>query len=81
MVMYVASSQINIRTSDALVDELDVLVDRGIFRNRTEAVNEGIRLIIYKYKAMKTSERIDRIARKKYGKGKVQRNKCRLFLW
>lgn len=66
MVLYMTSSQINIRTSNTLVDELDSLVDRGIFRNRTEAVNEGIRLIIRRYKAMKISKKIDQIAKGKH---------------
>jgi Arc/MetJ-type ribon-helix-helix transcriptional regulator len=60
------SSQINIRTSNTLVDELDSLVEHGIFRNRTEAVNEGIRLIIRRYKAMKISKKIDQIAKGKH---------------
>ena len=63
-----ASSQINIRTSNTLVDELDLLVEHGIFRNRTEAVNEGIRLIIRRYKAMKISKKIDQIAKGKHSK-------------
>ena len=62
-----ASSQLNIRTSNTLVDELDSLVDHGIFRNRTEAVNEGIRLLIRRYKAMKIAEKIDKIAEENYG--------------
>ena len=66
MVLYMTSSQINIRTSNTLVDELDSLVDRGIFRSRTEAVNEGIRLIIRRYKAMKISKKIDQIAKGKH---------------
>ena len=66
MVLYMTSSQINIRTSNTLVDELDSLVDRGIFRSRTEAVNEGIRLIIRRYKAMKISKKIDLIAKGKH---------------
>ena len=66
MVLYMTSSQINIRTSNTLVDELDSLVEHGIFRNRTEAVNEGIRLIIRRYKAMKISKKIDQIAKGKH---------------
>ncbi len=66
-----ASSQLNIRTSDTLIDELDYLVNHGIFRNRTEAVNEGIRLIIRRYKTMKIAEKIDQIAKEKHGKGSL----------
>ena len=71
MVIYIASSQLNIRTSETLIDELDYLVNNGIFRNRTEAVNEGIRLLIRRYKAMKIAERIDQIAKGKNGKGSL----------
>lgn len=63
-----ASSQLNVRTSATLIEELDSLVSRGLFRNRTEAVNEGIRLLIRRYKAMKIAEKIDRIAMSKNNK-------------
>lgn len=61
------SSQLNVRTSDTLIKELDSLVDSGMFRNRTEAVNEGIRLLIRRYKAMKIAGNIDKIAKENYG--------------
>ena len=63
-----ASSQLNVRTSATLIEELDSLVNHGLFRNRTEAVNEGIRLVICRYKAMKIAEKIDQIAKKKQDK-------------
>jgi len=62
------SSQLNVRTSATLIEELDSLVSRGFFRNRTEAVNEGIRLLIRRYKAMKIAEKIDKIAMGKKSK-------------
>ncbi len=62
IVIQLASSQLNVRTSPVLIEELDSLVDRGLFRSRTEAVNEGIRLLIRRYKAMKIAEKIDKIA-------------------
>ncbi len=68
MVMYMTSSQLNVRTSPTLIEELDLLVNRGFFRSRTEAVNEGIRLLIRRYKAMKIAEKIDKIALGKKGK-------------
>ena len=68
MVIYMASSQLNVRTSATLIEELDSLVSRGFFRNRTEAVNEGIRLLIRRYKAMKIAEKIDKIAMGKKSK-------------
>jgi len=65
------NSQLNVRTSDTLIKELDSLVDSGIFRNRTEAVNEGIRLLIRRYKAMKIADTIDKIAKENYGEGRL----------
>ncbi len=57
----------NIRTSKTLLKELDALVNQGLFRNRTEAVNEGIRLLIRRYKALKLAEKINSIADKNLG--------------
>jgi Arc/MetJ-type ribon-helix-helix transcriptional regulator len=68
MVIRLVSSQLNVRTSPTLIEELDMLVNRGIFRNRTEAVNEGIRLLIRRYKAMRIAEKIDKIALGKKGR-------------
>lgn len=62
------SSQLNVRTSPTLIHEIDLLVRNGLFRNRTEVVNEGIRILIRKYKALKIAEKIDRIAEKNHGK-------------
>jgi len=42
------SVQVNIRTPAELARDLDALIGDGIFRNRTEAVNEGIRLVVRK---------------------------------
>ena len=70
-VIYTTNSQLNVRTSDTLIKELDSLVDSGIFRNRTEAVNEGIRLLIRRYKAMKIADNIDKIAKENYGEGRL----------
>jgi len=63
-----ASSQLNVRTSPTLIHEIDILVQNGLFRNRTEVVNEGIRILIRKYKAMRIGEKIDKIAEKNHGK-------------
>jgi len=62
-----ASSQLNVRTSPTLIHELDIMVDNGLFRTRTEAVNEGIRLLIRRYKAMRIADKLDEIAEKNLG--------------
>jgi len=61
------SSQLNVRTSPTLIHELDIMVDNGLFRTRTEAVNEGIRLLIRRYKAMRIADKLDEIAEKNLG--------------
>ena len=54
-----ASVQINIRTTPFLAEELDKIVEEGYFRSRTEAVNEGIRLLIRRYQLEEVHKRID----------------------
>lgn len=65
------SVQLNIRTSLSMMSELDNIVDQGLFRSRSEAVNEAIRLLIRKYKIMKIAERIDQIASENHGEGSL----------
>jgi len=62
MVIAVTSTQLNIRTSPALVHEIDVIVESGLYRTRTEAVNEALRLLIRRYRIMKISEQIEGMA-------------------
>jgi Arc/MetJ-type ribon-helix-helix transcriptional regulator len=57
-----SSTQLNVRTSPALVHELDVIVESGLYRNRTEAVNEALRLLIRRYRIMKIADQIKEIA-------------------
>jgi len=57
-----SSTQLNVRTSPALVHELDVIVDSGLYRNRTEAVNEALRLLIRRYRIMKIADQIKELA-------------------
>jgi len=47
------SVQVNIRTTQFLADELDRIVNEGYFRSRSEAMNEGIRMIIKRYQLTK----------------------------
>ena len=55
------SVQVNIRTTPFLAKELDVIVKEGYFRNRTEAVNEAIRLLIRRYELSKIKASIESI--------------------
>ena len=56
------STQLNVRTSPALVHELDIIVESGLYRNRTEAVNEALRLLIRRYRIMKIADQIKEMA-------------------
>ena len=47
------SIQVNIRTTKFLVNELDRIVKEGYFKSRSEAMNEGIRMLIRRYKMAK----------------------------
>ena len=69
MVIEISATQLNIRTTDALMHELDSFVNNGLFRNRTEAVNEAIRLLIRRYRVMELSTKIDQIAQGNFGEG------------
>jgi len=53
--------QVNIRTTPFLAKELDLIVKEGYFRNRTEAVNEAIRLLIKRYELSKIKASIESI--------------------
>ena len=56
------STQLNIRTSPVLISELDTIVKNGMFRNRTEAVNEALRLLVRRYSVMKIANKIEEMA-------------------
>lgn len=40
-----------------------MIVEKGLFRNRTEAVNEALRFLIRRYKMMKIAEQIETTAK------------------
>lgn len=52
------SMQLNVRTTPVLINELDSVVRKGYFRNRTEAVNEAIRLFIMRYRMMRLVDKM-----------------------
>jgi len=53
--------QVKISTTSLLIDKIDKIVEEGYFRNRTEALNEAIRLLIKKYQLAKIKTRIETI--------------------
>lgn len=53
--------QVKISTASLLIDKIDKIVEEGYFQNRTEALNEAIRLLIKKYQLAKIKTRIETI--------------------
>lgn len=65
------SVQLNVRTTPVLVDEVDKVVKEGYFRNRTEAVNEALRLLVRRYHMMQLGQRMDKVGEGNKGKASV----------
>ena len=57
----------NVRTTPVLINELDKVVGQGYFRNRTEAVNEALRLLVRRYHLMKIEERMQKVSHRNVG--------------
>lgn len=53
--------QVKISTASLLMDKIDKIVEEGYFQNRTEALNEAIRLLIKRYQLEKIKTRIETI--------------------
>ncbi|MDL5503517.1 MAG: ribbon-helix-helix domain-containing protein, partial [Candidatus Methanoperedens sp.] len=53
--------QVKISTASLLIDKIDKIVEEGYFQNRSEALNEAIRLLIKKYQLSKIKTRIETI--------------------
>jgi Arc/MetJ-type ribon-helix-helix transcriptional regulator len=61
------STQLNVRTTPVLINELDKVVSQGYFRNRTEAVNEALRILVRRYHIMKLEGRMQKVSEKNKG--------------
>jgi len=55
------SVQATFRTTRVLMDEINKLVEMGIYRSKTEVFNEALRGIIQKYRAQRAYEQILKI--------------------
>ncbi len=53
-----SSVQVNIRTTEFLATELDKIVEEGYFKSRSEAMNEGIRMLIRRYQLAKLESKL-----------------------
>ena len=56
---YMSNVQVKISTASLLIDKIDKIVEEGYFQNRSEALNEAIRLLIKKYQLSKIKTRIE----------------------
>jgi len=65
------SSQLNVRTTPVLISELDKVVSQGYFRNRTEAVNEALRLLLRRYQLMRLEGRMQKVGKRIKGRPSV----------
>lgn len=50
------SVQLNVRTSELIVEKIDAMINEGAYRNRSEAVNEALRIFVDQYKEKKTEK-------------------------
>jgi Arc/MetJ-type ribon-helix-helix transcriptional regulator len=50
------SVQLNVRTSELIVEKIDAMIKEGAYRNRSEAVNEALRIFVDQYKEKKTEK-------------------------
>lgn len=50
------SVQLNVRTSESIVAKIDEIVKEGVYRNRSEAVNEALSIFVGRYREKKTEK-------------------------
>ncbi|MFA5772260.1 MAG: ribbon-helix-helix domain-containing protein [Thermoplasmata archaeon] len=55
------SVQMNVRTTGYLINELDTIVKAGMFRSRSEAVNEAVRLLIMRYRMLRLEKKMVKV--------------------
>ncbi len=46
-------AMVSVRLSDELNDELDRMVEEGVFKDKTDAMHEAVRLLMLKYQDFK----------------------------
>ena len=64
-----SSEVVNFRTTPELIRQMQKIVDSGYYRNRTEAMNDAIRLLVRRYMAVRVRQKIFK-TRRKLGKYK-----------
>lgn len=58
------SVQLNVRTSETLLKEIDETVKEGLYKNRSEAVNEALKLLLRQYKINRLQKQMNILAEK-----------------
>lgn len=56
---------INFRTTKQLIKDIERLVEQGHYRNKTEAINDALRLLREKYISLNSTMRLNSKARKR----------------
>ena len=46
---YIGMATVSVRLSDKLNDRLDEMVEKGIFKDKTDAFHEAVRLLMLRY--------------------------------
>jgi len=67
--------QVNFKTTNVLAKQLQNTVDEGLYRSKTEAINEAIRLLLKRVQSMKVKQKILELASKTTG-SKVELTKA-----
>jgi Arc/MetJ-type ribon-helix-helix transcriptional regulator len=64
LVIVMSSEIVNFRTTPELIRQIQKLVDSGYYRNRTEAMNDALRLLVRRYMAVRARQKIFKTRRK-----------------
>lgn len=51
-------AQVTINIPRAILSQLDELISKGYFRNRSDAIREAVRLLILKYRSLESQKPI-----------------------
>lgn len=47
-------SKVSVRMADGLNESVDELVDAGVFKDKTDAMHEAVRLLLLRYDSIQT---------------------------
>lgn len=64
LVIVMSSMVVNFRTTPELIRQIQKLVDSGYYRNRTEAMNDALRLLLRRHMAVRATQKIFKTRKK-----------------